>query len=381
MTPGSGDALESLLQEMESSLARSREYDVRCAFGLSIGDYEITRLYGESGPGDRMTWETIGLRFCDDPAKPTRYLYKGELESYVVDQCAIYKSSLREFSLWARAVRSKGVFHGPHPPTLGWVLTALFMPSTIPVALLSELIDQCNAAEKVARILLKSSGALVMPDPDPDRVPGVGGFSRWLAFLCQLAITHPAAVSYDLRHYFNPEQRSDSPAASALLYQWKPGDDPKKAPVLWEPFGLALRGESSLPPGVYLLSPSRDIRVISIEVVRMLLKTEGTKRAAAAIPSPPPKVDRQPTAQTRRDRVVTMIEAFMDASRWGVPRREIAKWTKIPYKTFCSYLNHQTVEPTWKRYKSESMGKIPADPASLSFEDTQGFSRISGNRD
>jgi hypothetical protein len=65
------------------------------------------------------------------------------------------------------------------------------------------------------------------------------------------------------------------------------------------------------------------------------------------------------SAEDRRLEVVATIEALLDSKCWGVTREEIAKKMRIPYSTFCRYLEHKTVASMWERYERDSMGKPP----------------------
>jgi hypothetical protein len=153
-------------------------------------------------------------------------------------------------------------------------LTGFFKTPTTPDNVLSEFTRHGEEAGRLAADLLKALGSDLMPEPDPDRVPDVKEFTRWLAMLCRLAIADPSGVSYQLRHCIDTERRTDIPTAVASFLRW---DDTGTESVLWEPFGSALHGEMTLPPGVYLLSPTGDVRAISIEAIRLLLEMERTK--------------------------------------------------------------------------------------------------------
>jgi hypothetical protein len=249
MSLGAEHALESLLVEMERSLESGRQHHIEAAFGVSVGDRTVHLDWWQRVAQDRdfATW------------RPSRRALAPPLMARMCGDWPLDKRPLFVYSKRPAVNYERDL--GEDPPSDA--IWALFASESTPQPVLREFADWCESAEKAARGRLEGLGATLMPP--------LGGLCGWLALLCRVAVDYPRAVAYSLDRSIRADDRKRSLDAIQAVCQWDGRSDPV---YRWEPFEASFRDQPTLPPGIYALSPSRDARLVSVEVVRLLLRVE-----------------------------------------------------------------------------------------------------------
>jgi hypothetical protein len=288
MQSGPTNALESLVSEMEKCLLASREFEIRCAFGVSVGDPRPSQagppLLREEEENDACpSWERVCSNFARYPTS------KFSSRTWLPQGICINEFDDAEIVKRFRDARARGLPRPSSPARVGSANWLLFATADIPPFILTECESQCEGLEKAARSFLHETGSSLMPS--------LSGFGGWLAFLCRLAIAMPQAVSYDLLHLIHPFRQTDGWAAQEQIWRGGRIGDARSGTLHWEPFEALLRRRPTLPPGFYALSPSRDVRVISIEAVRLLLKMQAAPAGTQEMSPVKPRDKLAPSAR------------------------------------------------------------------------------------
>lgn len=230
MSLHASDPLIRLRDELNLSLTTHPDADLRFAFGFRTLPESILPERGEDPFDRRITWDAVGSM-----TNLQRRLSMERFESGERSLRQQQPEDASNFPVYRK--RSRNLY--------GHLVYGIFGTKSDHSAAIA-FKERATALERLSRRLAVDRGTRFEPM--------TGDCLGWFGLVCRLVYEHPEAFSFGLAF------DSYCVGARDLLPRFD----------TWDVFEAATRGEIALPLGVYLMWPTREARIASIEAVDCL---------------------------------------------------------------------------------------------------------------